>query len=203
MVRLYYDTSFGIDDFESILLPISPSTKTYTYTFPLPDAPILRWRLDPVQEGGTLLIRQMRIINRRGVEIQRFTRDSFFPNKQIAAITELREGWGITTSPGAHDAFTMIDRVPVVVPVGMNGRNLHRCLLSTGYLALMLWILLLAVLFIFYRPIGWASFLARLGYMAFIALLFAAVGNRGLIRNSIHYARYVPPSIITEKSGKS
>src|SRR5258708_1426468 len=31
--------------------------------------------------------------------------------------------------------------------------------------------------------------------MACLAILFAFVGNRGLIRNSIHYARYVPPVI--------
>jgi hypothetical protein len=32
-----------------------------------------------------------------------------------------------------------------------------------------------------------------MAFLAFLAVIFAVVGNRGLIRNSIHYARYVPP----------
>ena len=56
---------------------------------------------------------------------------------------------------------------------------------------MMLWILLLAVLFTFYRPVGWRDLTARLGSMACLAVLFAFVGNRGLIRNSVHYARFV------------
>jgi hypothetical protein len=55
--------------------------------------------------------------------------------------------------------------------------------------------LLLAVLFTFYRPIHWRDLLAHVAFMAGIAVMFSFVGNRGLIRNSIHYARYVAPTI--------
>ncbi len=194
-VQIYYDTTRGTNEFESIRWPISPTTQTYTYIFPLPDAPIVSLRLDPVGLGGTLHIGQMRIIDRRGTEIRRFARDSFYPNNQIAAISAQADGWSITTTPDARDSFTMIDLGAPVIPVGMNGRNVHRCLLSTGYLALMLWILLLAVLFIFYQSTDWRELMARLGFMAVIALLFALVGNRGLIRNSIHHARFVPSAL--------
>jgi hypothetical protein len=75
----------------------------------------------------------------------------------------------------------------------MNHRNLLRCLLSTGYLSMMLWIILLAVFFAFRRPEPWRTTVASMAFLALLAVLFSFVGNRGLIRNSIHYARYVPP----------
>lgn len=202
-VQIYYDTTRGTNELESIRWPISPTVQTYTYTFPLPDAPIVSLRLNPVARGGTLHIRQMQIINRRGDEIRRFSRASFYPNNQIAAIAAQTDGWAVTTTPEASDPFTMIDVGAPVIPAGMNGRNLQRCLLSTGYLALMLWILLLAVLLTFYRPARWRELPVRLGFMAAIALLFAAVGNRGLIRNSIHHARFVPPALNTGANAKS
>jgi hypothetical protein len=59
----------------------------------------------------------------------------------------------------------------------------------------MLWILLLAVLFAFYRPTNVKSALVRIGFMAAIALLFAPAGNRRLIRDAIHYALYVPTAL--------
>lgn len=201
-VKIYYDTTRGTNELESIRWPIAPTVQTYTYTFPLPDSPIISLRLNPVGLGGTLHIRQMRIINRRGEEIRRFSRESFYPNNQIVAIAPRPDGWAITTTPDARDPFSMVDVGAPVIPVGMNGRNLHRCLLSTGYLALMLWILLLAVLFTFYRPAHWRALLARLGFVATIALFFAVVGNRGLIRNSIHHARFVPPLVSAGATAK-
>ncbi len=60
----------------------------------------------------------------------------------------------------------------------------------------MLWILLLAVLFTFYRPLNWRDAIRHLGFMAALAFLFSAVGNRGLIKNSIRYARFVVPPTV-------
>ena len=62
----------------------------------------------------------------------------------------------------------------------------------------MLWILLLAVLFTFYRPLDWRDAAIHLGFMATLALMFSAVGNRGLIKNSFRYARFVPPALAPE-----
>jgi len=197
-VKIYYNLTRGINELHTIYWPISPTEQTFTYTFPLPDAPITELRVDPVADGGTLHIRQMRIINRRGEEIRRFTRDLFRPQNEIAAITPVADGWKITSTPGAKDPYVRIEMFSPIIPVGKDHRNLLRCLLSTGYLALMLWILLLAVMFTFLRPRGWRDLLPPVAFMALLALLFAPVGNRGLIRNSIHYARYVPPVLPDE-----
>ena len=172
--------------------PSRPLIRAYTYTFPLPDAPIVALRLDPPAHGGTLTITQMQIVDRKGHEIRRFTRDMFVPLYQIAAITPIANGWNITSTLDGIEPKTSIAVATPILSAGMNNRNLQRCLLSTGYLALMLWILLLAVLFAFYRPTNAKSALIRIGFMAGLALLFSLVGNRRLIRDAIHYALYVP-----------
>lgn len=192
-VQIWYDLGrHGHQPIDSIRIPISPTTQTYTYTFPMPDAPVVELRILPLAAGGELNIRQMRIINRRNEEIRRFTRDLFRPLHEIAGIVPTQEGWKLVSTPKATNPSTRIELFSPLIPVGMDHRNLLRCLLSTGYLSMMLLILLLAVLFAFHRPRGWRDFFAHLGFMAGIAVMFAFVGNRGLIRNSIHYARYVP-----------
>jgi hypothetical protein len=194
-VQVRYDLARqGHRPIDTISWPISPTDQTYTYTFPLPDAPIVEMRVIP-PAGGELTIRQMRIINRRNEEIRRFTYDLFRAERDIAAITPLPDGWKLVAAPGAANPSTRIELFARIIPVGMDHRNLLRCLLSTGYLAMMLLILLLAVLFTFYRPPHWRDLLAHVAFMAGIAVMFSFVGNRGLILNSIHYARYVAPTV--------
>ena len=194
-VQIFYNTTGGINQLESIYFPISPTAQTYTYTFPLPDAPLTELRLDPVAAGGALTVRQLRIIDRRGTEIQRFTRDDIVPLHQIAGITPLADGWKITSEPNSNDPIARIQLNTPLIAKGINHRNFLRCLYSWSYLSLMLWILLLAVLFVFYRPRGWRDGFLHLAFMAAIALLFSAVGNRGLLKNSVRYARFVPPAV--------
>jgi len=77
----------------------------------------------------------------------------------------------------------------------MNTRNLQRCLLSSGYLALMLWILLLAVYFALVLGRPFREIVRPAMFLAGIALLFAAVGNRGLIKDSFRSAGFHPPPV--------
>jgi hypothetical protein len=194
-VEIRYDLARnGHRPIDTISWPISPTAQTYTYTFPLPDAPIVELRVLP-PAGGELTIRQMRIINRRNEEIRRFTADLFRIERDVTAVVPLSEGWKLVAAPGGSAPSARIELFSPIIPVGQDHRNLLRCFLSAGYLSLMLWILLLAVLFVFYRPKTWRDLLGHLGFMAAIAILFAIVGNRGLIRNSIAYARYSPPAI--------
>lgn len=194
-VQIFYDATRGMSEFTSIRFPIGPSKQSYTYTFPLPDAPITEMRIDPPSAGATLFILQMRIINRRNEEIRRFTRDGFQPLNQISSINPADDGWTIVSTPDSDDPMALVPLAAPLTPVGMNHRNLLRCLLSTGYLSMMLWIILLAVYFAFDRPEPWRVIAASMGFLAFLAVVFAFVGNRGLIRNSIHYANYVAPPV--------
>jgi len=194
-VQIFYNATQGINQLHSISFPISPTKQTFTYTFPLLDAPIVELRVDPPAHGATLDIRRMRILDRRGTEMRRFTYDLFRPVAGIAAITPQADGWSITTDATEGDPRARIELFSPIIAKDLSWRNLLRSLLSTGYLAMMLWIILLAVLFACARPRHWRELVAPVAFMALLALLFAPVGNRGLIRNSLHYARYVPPAV--------
>jgi len=187
----YLDTGRGFNELEKIRWPIGPSRSAYTYTFPLPDAPLIHLRLDPFISGaGEFTITNFRIINRRGDEIHRFNMGDFQLSHQIAAINWAKDGWKIITAANADDPYSQIELSRPIVPEGMNGRNIKRCLLSWSYLALMLWILLLAVYFALRRQDSIRNAVRTCAFLAIIALLFSFVGNRGLIKNSVRYANY-------------
>jgi hypothetical protein len=195
---VYLDNGRGFNELEKIRLPIGPSQSAYTYTFPLPDAPLFHLRLDPFVSGaGEFKITNFRIINRRGEEICRFTREDFQPTHQIDAIIPTGDGWKLVVGAQADDPHSQVQLSRPIIPQGMNGRNLRRCLLSSGYLALMLWILLLAVYFALRLHRDGRAIARAVVALAFLALLFSLVGNRGLIKNSIHYAQYALPAVQT------
>lgn len=192
---LYLNLGRGINELNKIYWPIAPSEMAFTYTFPLWDAPLSELRLDPLEKPGELRITNFRIINRRNEEIVRFNKDDLVPQHEIAAVTPTAEGFTIVTTPNATDPFLSVQLGSVIAPVGMNHRNFLRCVLSTSYLAMMLWIILLAVFFAFRRSEPWRKTMMSMGFLALLGVLFAFVGNRGLIRNSIFYARYLEPKM--------
>ena len=266
--RISLDTGRGFNDLQMIRIPIAPSSQPYTYTFPLWDAPLKGLMLEPLNRPGSLLVTNMRIYTRSGREIKRFTGDDFDATHEIARIAPAAKGWEFVTTPDAHRPYSLCGFFPPIIPDGMNTRNLQRCLLSGSYLALMLWILILAVYFVVRRPptggrrpeagdrtveeqgaggreqgdarpesedrnaeaqgargkeedggaVGTAEARSSLqppvsplrlrvlvreaACLAGVALLFAAVGNRGLIKDSIRYTRFpvepVPPGLRLE-----
>jgi hypothetical protein len=230
--QIFYDTGRGFNQLDSIRIPISPSSQPFTYTFPLPDAPIVAMRLYPLNCPGEFTVTNFRIINRRGEMIRRMIQDDFQPTNEIAAIAPIAGGWKLITTPAAKAPFSRIELHEPIIAKGMNVRNLQRCLLSWGYLALMLWILLLAVYFALQqgRPLrreggarketgdrsqesgvrkaenksnssaasssfpraesGWRPMAHSGLFLAGIALLFSAVGNRRLIKDAVSYANF-------------
>ncbi len=188
--QIYLDFGRGFNELDKIRLPIGPSEMAFTYTFPLQDAPLLGLRLDPFMSGaGEFTITNFRLINRREEELRRFTKESFFAMNQIDSIVPLEKGWKLIIKPGANDPYTNIELSKPAIPEGMNERNLKRCLLSTGYLTMMLWILLLAVYFALRFGSSWRQVVRAGAFLLLLAALFAVVGNRGLIKNSRYYAK--------------
>jgi len=188
--QFYLDFGHGFNELDKIRLPIGPSEMAFTYTFPLQDAPLINLRLDPFEQGaGELTITNFRIINRREEEIRRFTKDSFFALNQIDRIEPLEKGWKLVVNASATDPSARVKLAQSAVPEGMNERNLKRCLLSTGYLTMMLWIILLAVYFALRLFTSWRGIVRACAFLVFLAAIFAIVGNRGLIKNSLYYAK--------------
>jgi hypothetical protein len=191
--KFYLDSGKGFNENETISWPIAPGSQPYTYTFPLPDAPLLGLRLDPFDHGpGELTITNLRIIEREGKEVRRFNADDLKDLNQIKSVAHVPGGWKLVT--GGDDPHASFDFPAPIVPPGMNLRNLQRCLLSWSYLGLMLWILLLAVYFALVRGRPRREIAATAIFLAGIALLFSFVGNRRLIKESVHSARFHPPA---------
>jgi len=190
--KFHLDNGKGFNEDDVISWPIAPSSQPCTYTFPLPDAPLLGLRLDPFDSSpGEFTITNWRIIEREGKEIRRFTTDDLRQLDQIKGIAPAPGGWKLVVE-GNHPHASLDFPAPIV-PEGMNIRNLQRCLLSWSYLALMLWILLLAVYFALVRGGSLKEISTTAAFLASIALLFALVGNRGLIKDSIHHACFRAP----------
>jgi len=187
--EVFLDTGKGFNELEKIEWPIGPSEMAFTYTFPLPDAPLFNLRLDPITNGaGELKITNFRIINRRDEEIRRFHRADLVALHQIDAITPLDKGFRILIKQ-SDDPYLQVSLGRPLIAEGMNERNLKRCLLSVGYLTLMLWIILLAVYFAFRGREPVRDTLKSIGFLLLLSLMFSFVGNRGLVRNSVRYAQ--------------
>jgi hypothetical protein len=175
----------------TIDVPMAKSAATYTYVFPLPDAPLTALRLDPFFAGpGEFTVDRLRLIERHGTAVLTFPLATVKPSPGVTSIQPAgEEGWKLTAVAGAIHPHVTLNLPHPVVPSGMNSRNLQRCLLSTGYLAGMLWLILLIVLTILHRQEGARALLPPALFLAILALLFGVVGNRGLIRESIQSAR--------------
>lgn len=194
-VQVFLDVGHGFNELDKIEWPISPTEGTFTYTFPLPDAPLFNLRIDPLRKGtGEFEITNLRIINRRDEAIRTFGARHLINADHVAVTTE-KNGFKLVMKE-AQDPKVNIQLDGPILAEGMNARNFKRCLLSAGYLALMLWIILLAVFFAFRQPEPWKATAASMGFLALIAVFFSLVGNRGLIRNSIQYAQTSPPWVL-------
>ena len=175
----------------TIDVPMAKSTATYTYVFPLPDAPLTALRIDPFFAGpGEFTVATLRLIERHGAEILSFPHDAVSPNNWVKSLQPAgAKGWKLTAAADSIDPYVVLKLPHPVIPAGMNQRNLLRCLLSTGYLAGMLWLVLLIVLVVLHRNEGMSALLRPALFLALLALLFGLVGNRGLIRESLQSAR--------------
>lgn len=193
-IRILYDCGFGFVEPYSITIPVAPSDMAFTYTFPLPDAPIRKIFIDPPDAPGELEFTRFRIINRREEEVRNFSPDEF----KISAGLQLlptQHGWKLLADEKtSFDAGADVDFLPVR-PVGMTLRNLKRCLLSWSYLSFMLWLIVLAVYFVFLNHTRGKDILKATAFLLLICCCMSIVGNRGLIKNTKRIAYFKPVKV--------
>jgi len=189
-VRISYATAGEFSPVNVIRWPIAPTKRSYTYVFPLRDAPITALQLESLSHGGVISFDLMRICNRGDREIHRFSAADFTADQQAAVIPGPDGSWSIVAKPEAQNPVIRIALPAPLIPRDANRRNFSRCLLSTGYLTLMLTVVLLAALFATYQAPRRVELFRRIGFVVILAFLFALVANRGLIRNSCRYATF-------------
>ena len=186
--EIFLDTGRNFNDIEKIQWPMGPSDTVFTYTFPLPDAPLYRLRFVPFSaKPGKFTFVNFRIINRKRREIRSFTQDSFSRNNRGGSISNTIDGWQIGARDGEIPQF-IIALTPPLFAEGMTMRNFQRSLISTSYLALMLWIVSLAVYLAFMSHRTPGAALGHIVFLFFLSICFSLVGNRGLIQNSVRSA---------------
>jgi hypothetical protein len=187
MMQIFYENGPRL---RTIDVPMAKTGAAYTYTFPLTDAPLTSLRIDPFFMGpGELTVTRLRLIERHGKELVAFPASAVVPNMWVQSIQPAGNGWKIIAAANAADPYVALTLPRPVIPAGMNERNLQRCLLSTGYLAGMLWLILLIVLTILHRDAGLRALVRPALFLALLALFSGIVGNRGLIRESLQSAR--------------
>jgi hypothetical protein len=193
-LRFVYDSGFGFKPPYDITVPIAPSDMAFTYTFPLPDGPLRKLFIDPPDAPGEVEFTRLRIINRREEEMRNFFPDEFRLNPGLE-LQRTEHGWKlISDAKTSFDAGADIDFSPIR-PVGMNGRNFLRCLLSWSYLSFMLWLIVLAIYFTFLSHRRGKDILKATAFLLAVCCLFSFVGNRGLIKNAWHISKKKPVSI--------
>jgi hypothetical protein len=193
-VRFVYDCGFGFIAPYDITVPIAPSDMAFTYTFPLPDGPLRKLFIDPPDAAGELEFTRLRIINRREEEMRNFFPEEFKISPGLD-LQRTEHGWKLVAdAKTSFDAGADID-FSAIRPVGMNGRNVLRCLLSWSYLSFMLWLIVLAIYFTFLSHRRGKDILKAAAFLLAISCLFSFVGNRGLIKNAWHISKKKPVSI--------
>lgn len=194
MVRIRYDVPHRDPATNSIRFPVEPGDRSYTYTFPLPDAPVEGFHVEMPANGATLLINRFRVTDQSGAEIQRFTRDQFTYDAKVANVRAVSEGWTIAAAAGDMAAATHLRLSSPLLPAEMNHRNFLRCVRSWSYLTGILTLLLCAGYFAFRPPFS-PNWRRDTAFIVFLAASFAVVGVRGLIKNSGWAARYAVPLV--------
>ena len=117
--RVHYDIGSGFDALHTITIPMGPSAQAFTYTFPLPDAPLCRINLEPLNVPGELRITNCRIIDRAGTEIRRFAMDSCEAESGTATITPTKEGWKFICSPSGTIPTVSLKLQTPIAPRGI------------------------------------------------------------------------------------
>jgi hypothetical protein len=173
---------------EQIVVPISHTYQSLTYTLPLLDAPLCGLRVSPVDRPGTLWFEDVRLIDRAERDVYRFSLKDLKPGVGVNFVASTQGALGLS-APTLPSAGEIGLRLPhPLVPAGMNGRNFQRCFRSWAYLAGMLALILGCVAWLAGRRPTRRQGLRLVAFVLLLSALFSAVAQRGLMRNSVQAA---------------
>lgn len=186
--RFFFSPDFGrgYRTLEQIVVPVSHTHQSLTYTLPLLDAPLCGLRLTPVDRPGVLVLERVRLIDRAGLELHAITSADYAPTGGGSFVVD---GEVVRLVSCTQPAAVGLRLPHPLVPEGMNGRNFQRCFYSWGYLTGMLALILGCVAWLAGRRLTRPQGLRVVAFILLLSALFSAVAQRGLLRNSITYAR--------------
>ena len=114
VAQLFFDVGRGINESDSVRLPINATTSYRYLRFSLPAAKIKALRFDPINTSGTFSLRGAAIENSFGVLRRPFALNELKALQQIASRAETASELTFSTVPGAADPILQIAiRAPV------------------------------------------------------------------------------------------
>jgi hypothetical protein len=106
--QLFYDIGRGINEADSVRLPVTASNAYSLLHLPLPNATIRALRFDPLTGPGTFSVRRAYITDSYGSVNRQFALKDLAASNQIATRTDTRSGVKFSTVPTANDPFVQI-----------------------------------------------------------------------------------------------
>jgi hypothetical protein len=101
-LQVFFDRGAGITEQESAVIPVRRSDGPQAYEVPLPPGQYRLLRIDPPAGGGTFVLSNPRILDRRGAEVATIPLASIAAGAQ-ATTTASAAGLVISTPVGAND----------------------------------------------------------------------------------------------------
>lgn len=111
-VQVYYDTGTGFDEAQSVAEAVSPSDSAATHLLPLPPGEYKRFRLDPIDRDGRVVIESLRVVTRDGQPLRVIELSSLSAAHQIAALNTRGPALEVAIEPGANDPQLVITLDP-------------------------------------------------------------------------------------------
>ena len=114
VAQLFFDVGRGINESDSVRLPINASTSYKRLRFSLPGARVRALRFDPIDGSGTFSLRSAAIENPFGVVRRPFALSDLKALNQIASRAETPSELTFSTVPSAADPMLQIAVRPPV-----------------------------------------------------------------------------------------
>jgi len=184
--RFSPDFGRGYRALEQIVVPVSHTHQSLTYTLPLLDAPLCGLRLTAVDRPGVLVLERVRLIDRAERELHAVVPGDYALTAGGGFVVDRDV---VRLASGTQPAAVGLRLPHPLVPEGMNARNFQRCFRSWAYLTGMLALILGCVAWLAGRRLTWRQGLRLAAFIFLLSGLFSAVAQRGLLKNSITSAR--------------
>jgi SAM-dependent methyltransferase len=115
--EIFWSEGFAMSAKDSSLAMLHQRPGSFdTLRFPLPQKPLEVLRFDPLDSGGDVLIRRMRVLDDQGRTIRSIDPGVMLPLNQIASLRPEEDGVRIVTTPGANDAMLVMRSSWLVEP---------------------------------------------------------------------------------------
>jgi hypothetical protein len=119
VAQLYYDVGRGMNEVDSVRIPVSQSTGLSSLRFPLPHQTIRAIRFDPIDGPGTFSVRRAYVVGAFGRTLRQFASNDLTALSQIATRFDGMQEVVFSTVSNANDPMLQIALTNPLQPAGL------------------------------------------------------------------------------------